>query len=54
VCINSYSGDKLVITIRAPEGGKEESDTDTVKSMTDEKMVLVDKEKKETEFVKKK
>jgi uncharacterized protein (TIGR03066 family) len=47
-------GDKLTVTIKSPDGGKDESDTDTIKTLTDEKIVLVDKEKKETEFTKKK
>jgi uncharacterized protein (TIGR03066 family) len=45
-------GDKLTVTIAF--AGKEDSDTDTIKMLTDEKLVLVDKDKKETEFVKKK
>ena len=47
-------GNKLTVTIKNPDGGKDESDTDTIKSLTDEKIVLVDKDKKETEFMKKK
>lgn len=47
-------GDKLTVTIKPPDGGKEETDTDTVKTLSDEKLVLVDKDKKETEFTKKK
>ena len=47
-------GDKLTVTIKPPDGGKEDSDTDTIKSLTDDKIVLIDKEKKETELTKKK
>jgi uncharacterized protein (TIGR03066 family) len=47
-------GDKLTVTIKSPDGGKDESDTDTIKSLSDEKLVLIDKEKKETELTKKK
>jgi uncharacterized protein (TIGR03066 family) len=47
-------GDKLTVTIKPPDGGKEDSDTDTIKSMTDDKIVLIDKDKKETELTKKK
>lgn len=46
-------GDKLTVTIKSPDG-KEDSDTDTIKSLTDEKVVLLDKEGKETELTKKK
>lgn len=47
-------GDKLTVTIKPPDGGKEDSDTDTIKSLTDDKLVLIDKDKKETELTKKK
>jgi uncharacterized protein (TIGR03066 family) len=47
-------GDQLTVTVTPPDGGKEDSDTDTIKSMTDEKVVLVDKKGKETELTKKK
>src|SRR5262245_3327925 len=47
-------GDKLTVTIKPPDGGKEDSDTDTIKSLTDDKIVLIDKDKKETELTKKK
>lgn len=46
-------GDKLTITI-SPPGAAEESNTDTIKSLTDEKLVLVDKDGKESELTKKK
>jgi uncharacterized protein (TIGR03066 family) len=46
-------GDKLTVKLSFP-GGKDNEDTDTVKSLTDEKLVLIDKEKKENEFTKKK
>jgi uncharacterized protein (TIGR03066 family) len=47
-------GDKITVKIKSPDGGKEEEDTDTIKELSEEKMVLVDKNKKETEFAKKK
>jgi uncharacterized protein (TIGR03066 family) len=47
-------GDKLTVTIKPPDGGKEDSETDTIKSLTDDKVVLIDKDKKETELTKKK
>jgi uncharacterized protein (TIGR03066 family) len=47
-------GDKLTVKIKPPDGGKEEEDTDTIKSLTDEKVVLVDKNGKTTELTKKK
>ena len=46
-------GDKLTVKLSFP-GGKDNEDTDTVKSLTDDKLVLIDKEKKENEFTKKK
>jgi uncharacterized protein (TIGR03066 family) len=46
-------GDKLTVKLSLP-GGKDNEDTDTIKSLTDEKLVLVDKDKKENEFTKKK
>src|SRR5438046_526803 len=42
-------GDQLTVTITPPDGGKEETDTDTVKTLSDEKIVLLDKKGKETE-----
>ncbi|HKB01397.1 MAG TPA: TIGR03066 family protein [Gemmataceae bacterium] len=45
-------GDKITVKIKSPDGGKEEEDTDTIKELSDEKMVLIDKNKKETEFAK--
>jgi uncharacterized protein (TIGR03066 family) len=47
-------GDKLTVKITPPGGGKEDEDTDTIKSLTDDMIVLVDKNKKETELKKKK
>jgi uncharacterized protein (TIGR03066 family) len=44
-------GDKLTVKMKTPDG-KEEEDTDTIKELSDDKMVLIDKEKKETEFAK--
>jgi uncharacterized protein (TIGR03066 family) len=46
-------GDKITVKMKSPDG-KEEEDTDTIKELTDDKMVLIDKMKKETEFSKKK
>ena len=46
-------GNKLTVKLTSPDG-KEEEDTDTVKSLTDEKLVLVDKKDKTTELTKKK
>jgi len=46
--------DKLIVTITPPGGGKGEEQSDTIKSLTDEKVVLVDTEKHETELTKKK
>jgi len=46
-------GDKLTIKATLPNGG-ETDDTDTIKTLTDDTLVTVDKEKKETEFKKKK
>jgi uncharacterized protein (TIGR03066 family) len=45
-------GDKITVKIKSPDGGKEEEDTDTIKELSDDKMVLIDKNKKETEFAK--
>ena len=50
----SVDGDKLKVTLKSKDGGEENSDTDTIKSLADDKIVLVDKEKKETELTKKK
>lgn len=46
-------GDKLTIKMSLP-GGKDVEDTDTIQSLTDDKLVTVDKEKKTTELTKKK
>jgi uncharacterized protein (TIGR03066 family) len=46
-------GDKLTVKLSVP-GGKDNEDTDTIKTLTDEKLVLVDKQNKENEFTKKK
>ena len=47
-------GDKITVKIKSPDGGKEEEDTDTIKELSEDKMVLIDKNKKETEFTKSK
>lgn len=47
-------GDKLIATINPPDGSKGEAQTDTIKSLTDDKVVLVDKDGQETELTKKK
>jgi len=46
-------GEKLTVKLALP-GGKDNEDTDTIKMLTDEKLVLIDKDKKENEFTKKK
>ena len=46
-------GDKLTVKLSFGEG-KDTEDTDTIQSLTDEKLILVDKEKKQNEFTKKK
>jgi len=45
--------DKLTITMKGPDG-KEVSETDTIKILNDTTLVLIEKDKKETEFKKKK
>ena len=50
----SVDGDQLKVTLKPKDGGKENTDTDTIKSLADDKIVLVDKDKKETELTKKK
>jgi uncharacterized protein (TIGR03066 family) len=46
-------GDKLTVKMSFP-GGKDNEDTDTIQSLTDDKLVLVDKDKKTNELTKKK
>ena len=46
-------GDKLTVKLKAP-GVEETEDTDTIKTLTDDTIVLIDKKGKETEFKKKK
>jgi uncharacterized protein (TIGR03066 family) len=46
-------GDKLTVKLAGPDG-KENEDTDTIQTLTDEKLVLVDKDKKTNELAKKK
>jgi uncharacterized protein (TIGR03066 family) len=46
-------GDKLTVKVSV-EGGKDNEDTDTIKTLTDDMLVLIDKDKKENEFKKKK
>ncbi len=46
-------GDKLIVKISV-EGGKDSEDTDTIQTLTDDKLVLVDKDKKTNELTKKK
>jgi len=43
---------KLTVTIILPDGKKEPPETDTIKSLNDNKMLLVDKDGKETELAK--
>jgi uncharacterized protein (TIGR03066 family) len=45
-------GDKLIVTIKGPDG-KDETDTDTIKSLDDKKLVIIDKDGKEAELEKK-
>lgn len=44
-------GDKFSHKIKGPDGGEHE-DTDTITTLTDDKLVLVDKDKKESEWKK--
>ena len=46
-------GDKLSVKLNDP-AEKDKEDTDTIKSLTDDKLLLVDKDNKENEFTKKK
>jgi uncharacterized protein (TIGR03066 family) len=46
-------GDKLTVKLTIP-GETDQEDTDTIQTLTDEKLLLIDKDKKETEFAKKK
>lgn len=46
-------GDKLTVKLSLP-GGKDNEDTDTIKTLTDDKLVLVDKSNKTNEFARKK
>jgi len=52
----AVKGDKLTVKINPPEGTKGEAQTesDTIKILSDEKLVLLDEKGKETEFTKKK
>lgn len=43
---------KLTVIIFLPDGKKDTPETDTIKSLTDDKMLLVDKDGKETELAK--
>jgi uncharacterized protein (TIGR03066 family) len=47
------NGDKLTVKLTIP-GETDQEDTDTIQTLTDEKLLLIDKDKKETEFAKKK
>jgi uncharacterized protein (TIGR03066 family) len=47
------TGDKLSVKLALPDG-KEQEETDTIKSLSGDKLVLLDKANKETEFTKKK
>ena len=44
---------KLTVKLMIP-GETDQEDTDTIQTLTDEKLLLVDKNKKENEFAKKK
>ncbi|WP_157368659.1 TIGR03066 family protein [Zavarzinella formosa] len=51
----TYKVDGAKLTVKISVDGKEQpEDTDTIKSLTDEEMVTIDKDKKETTFKKKK
>jgi uncharacterized protein (TIGR03066 family) len=47
-------GDKLTVKLQVPGGKDANEETDTIQSLTDDKLVLIDKDKKENEFTKKK
>ena len=47
------SGDKLTVKLNDPEL-KEKEDTDTIQTLTDDKLLLVDKNNKDFEFTRKK
>lgn len=41
-------GDKLIVTVK--KGEKEDSEVNTIKSLTDTRLIIIDKEKKEMEL----
>lgn len=47
------NGDKLTVKLSIP-GETDQEDTDTIQTLTDDKLLLVDKNKKENEFSRKK
>jgi uncharacterized protein (TIGR03066 family) len=47
------NGDKLTVKLTIP-GETDQEDTDTIQTLTDDKLLLLDKNKKENEFSKKK
>lgn len=50
----TVKGDKLTVTVVGPDGGEGKEQTDSIKELTDDKLVIEDSKKKETEFKKKK
>jgi uncharacterized protein (TIGR03066 family) len=47
------AGDRLTAKVKLPDGTETE-ETDTIKLLTDDKLILIDKNKQETEFARKK
>jgi len=50
--VYKVESNKLTVTIFLPDGKKDTPETDTIKSLTDDKMLLIDKEGKQTELAK--
>jgi uncharacterized protein (TIGR03066 family) len=50
--VYKMESNKLTVTLFLPDGKKDTPETDTIKSLTDDKMLLVDKDGKETELAK--
>jgi uncharacterized protein (TIGR03066 family) len=44
-----HEGDKLTITVKSPEG-KDDTQTETIKTLTDTQLVTIDKKNRESEF----
>jgi uncharacterized protein (TIGR03066 family) len=47
-------GANLTVTVKSPDDGKDVEETDTITTLTDEKLVLLDKQKKTTELTRQK